>query len=44
MTETEFGEQLVESSREKGKGGRGRRLLNKALFREASPRGLVPYP
>ena len=40
------GEQLVESSREKGEGGGGggERLLNKALFGEASPRGSVPYP
>ena len=33
----------MENSREKGKGGRGGRLLNKALFGEASPRGPVPY-
>ena len=38
------GEQLVESSREKGGGGKGGRLRNKALFGEASPRGPVPYP
>ena len=38
------GEQLVESSRKKGEWGRGARLLNKALFGEASPRGPVPYP
>ena len=38
-------EQLVESPREKGKGmGEDGRLLNKALFGEASPRGPVPYP
>ena len=31
--------------REKGEGaGGGERLLNKALFGEASPRGPVPYP
>ena len=38
------GEKLVDSSREKGEGLRGGRLLNKALFGEASPRGPVPYP
>ena len=38
-------EKIVESPREKGEGGGlGERLLNKALFGEALPRGPVSYP
>ena len=39
----DMSEKIVESPREKG-GGVGGRLLNKALFGEASPRGPVSYP
>ena len=34
----------MESPRENGQGGEGGKLLNKALFGEASPRGPVHYP
>ena len=44
----EMSEKIVESPREKGVGGGGggvgERLLNKALFGEASLRGPIPYP
>ena len=36
-------EKIVETAREKGEGVGGR-LLNKALFEEASPPGPVSYP
>ena len=41
----DMSEKIVESPREKGEGGGvGERLLNKALFGEALPRGPVPSP
>ena len=42
----DMSEKIVESPREKGEGGGGGggRLLNKALFGEALPRGPVSYP
>ena len=39
----DMSEKIVESPRENGVGVGGR-LVNKALFGEASPRGPVPYP